>query len=139
MLTERDISLMAARIADAYRPLAVGIFGSYAVGSPTGQSDLDLFIISRPDGGQAVDARAVRRLLFHVLHPLDVHVFTPAEFEDSAYDYQSFTWVIARQARLYHWDDEAGHAVPSLLRRTGSAGEQPGDLRHRGGRERPQP
>ena len=55
------------------------------------------------------------RLLFHVLHPLDVHVFTPAEFEESAYEYQSFTWVIAQQACLYHWDGEAEQAVPSLV------------------------
>jgi predicted nucleotidyltransferase len=117
MLSEHDISLIAERVVDAYRPLAVGIFGSYAVGSPTHQSDLDLFVITKHHGGKAADAHAVRRLLYHVLHPLDVHVFTPDEFEDSAYDYQSFTWIIARQARLYHWDDEAEHAIPSLLPR----------------------
>ena len=62
----------------------------------------------------------MRRLLFGVLHPLDVHVFTPAEFEDSAYEPLSFAWVIARQARLYHWTEEARQRVPSLetLRRS---------------------
>lgn len=35
--------------------------------------------------------------------PLDVHVFTPEEFDDTAYDELSFTWAIARQARLYYW------------------------------------
>ena len=62
-----------------------------------------------------MDVRAVHRLLFHVLHPLDVHVFTPAEFEESVYEYQSFTWFIARQACLYHWDGEAEQAIPSLV------------------------
>ena len=77
MLTEGDIRRIAGRIADAYRPLAVGIFGSYAIGRATDRSDLDLFIISRTRGALAVHPRAVRRLLFDVLHPLDVLVFTP--------------------------------------------------------------
>src|SRR5271166_4113847 len=121
MLTEGDIRRMAGRIADAYRPLAVGIFGSYAIGRATDRSDLDLFIISRTRGGLAVRPRAVRRLLFDVLHPLDVLVFTPGEFEDSVSGYQSFTWVIARQARLYHWDGEAEQAVPSLAPRAAAS------------------
>jgi hypothetical protein len=65
---------------------------------------------------------AVRRLLFDVLHPLDIHVFTPAEFEETAYEYLSFTWVIARQARLYHWSDDAARQVPSLAPQLTSAG-----------------
>jgi predicted nucleotidyltransferase len=117
MLTEGDIRRIARHIVNACRPLAVGIFGSYAIGSPTDRSDLDLFVIRRPSGAPPADARVVRRLLFDVLHPLDVLVFTPDEFEDSAHEYQSFTWVIARQARLYHWDPEAGAAVPSLAPR----------------------
>lgn len=117
MLTEGDIRRIAERIAGAYRPHVVGTFGSYAIGTSTGRSDLDLFVIRRNHGALAVDARAVHRLLFGVLYPLDVHVFTPAEFEESAYEYQSFTWVIARQARLYHWDGEAEQAVPSLAPR----------------------
>lgn len=121
MLSERDIRRITRRIADAHRPLAVGTFGSYAIGKPTGQSDLDLFIISRTSGTPPVNPQAVRRLLFDVLYPLDVHVFTPAKFEDSVYEYQSFTWVIARQARLYHWEPEAGQAVPSLRSRAAAS------------------
>jgi predicted nucleotidyltransferase len=117
MLTEHDIRRITRRIADAYQPLAVGIFGSYATGKPNGQSDLDLFIISRTNGTAPVNPPAVRRLLFDILYPLDVHVFTPAEFEDSAHEYQSFTWVIAQQALLYHWELEAGQAIPSLQAR----------------------
>ena len=116
MLTEGDIARLAQRVARAYRPLAVGTFGSYAIGSPTDQSDLDLFIVRR-EGGAPAHAHVVHRLLFDVLHPLDVLVFTPAEFEESAYAYQSFTWVIARQARLYHWDGAADQAIPSLAPR----------------------
>ena len=52
--------------------------------------------------------------LFGVLHPLDVHVFTPEEFEETACEVLSFAWVIVRQARLYHWTEAAARLVPSL-------------------------
>jgi len=121
MLTETDIARIAGRVAAAYRPVAVGIFGSYATGTATGRSDLDLFVIRKPGPAFPADSFAVRRLLFDVLHPIDVQVFDPAEFEESAYEDQSFTWVIVRQARLYHWDAEAGRAVPSLATRTAAS------------------
>jgi predicted nucleotidyltransferase len=116
MLTENDISRISSRIVQGYAPLAVGTFGSYAVGTAREQSDLDLFVIKETAHKPAARARAVRHLLFGVIHPLDVHVFTPEEFEDSVYQELSFAWVIAKQARLYHWTQEARKLVPSLLR-----------------------
>jgi predicted nucleotidyltransferase len=117
MLTENDIAQIVRRVAEGYAPLAVGTFGSYAVGRARDRSDLDLFVIKRSAQPPKARARAVQRLLFGVLHPVDVHVFTPGEFEDSVYEELSFTWVIVRQARLYHWSEEAGRLVPSLLAR----------------------
>jgi predicted nucleotidyltransferase len=117
VLTEADIERIARRVAAACQPVAAGIFGSYATGRATARSDLDLLVIRSPGAAVRVDAYAVRRLLFDVLHPLDVQVFSPAEFEDSARNYQSFTWVIARQARLYHWSPDADALVPSLASR----------------------
>jgi hypothetical protein len=36
-----------------------------------------------------------------ILHPLDIFVFTPRAFEESAYEEHSFISVIAKQARIY--------------------------------------
>jgi predicted nucleotidyltransferase len=117
MLTENDIRRIVERIVSGYGPLVVGTFGSYAVGSPKPKSDLDLFVIkSRVERG-ASRRRAVGRLLFATLHPLDVHVFTPQEFEETVNEELSFTWIIARQARVYHWDPGADQVVPSLIPR----------------------
>ena len=117
MLTENDIARIARRIVQAYAPLAVGTFGFYAMGSAGARSDLDLMVIKQTPEPSAARARAVQRLLFGVFHPLDVHVFTPGEFEEAVYEELSFTWFIAKQARLYHWTEEAGRLVPSLLLR----------------------
>ncbi len=114
MLTDADIQRLADRIAAGFAPLVVGTFGSYAVGRATARSDLDLFVIVSPAAAVANPARAVRRHLFGVLHPLDIHVFTPAEFNDEVDSALSFTWVIARQARLYHVAPGALDLVPSL-------------------------
>jgi predicted nucleotidyltransferase len=104
----------------AYAPIVVGTFGSYAIGRAHERSDLDLFVIKKTPQRPALRPLAVRRALFDVLCPLDVHVFTPQEFQDSAYLELSFTWIIARQARLYHWTEEARRVVPSLLPRAPS-------------------
>lgn len=117
MLTDNDIVGISRRIVAACAPLAVGTFGSYAMGSASEHSDLDLFIIKESHERPEARARAVHRALFGVLHPLDVHVFTSQEFEETAYEILSFTWVIARQARLYHWTEVAERELPSLLPR----------------------
>jgi predicted nucleotidyltransferase len=115
MLTENDIARIASTIVEGYAPLAVGTFGSYATGSARDRSDLDLFVIKQTHDVHA--ARVVKRLLFGVIHPVDAHVFTPDEFEDTVHEELSFTWVIARQARLYYWSQEAAKMVPSLASR----------------------
>jgi uncharacterized protein len=125
MLTDNDIARISGRISRHLAPLAVGVFGSYAIGSARASSDLDLFVIRQCAEPPGARKRAVRRLLIDVLHPLDIHVFTSAEFEETAYEYLSFTWVIARQARLYHWSDDAARQVPALLPRW-SAAARPG-------------
>jgi hypothetical protein len=50
-----------------------------------------------------------------VLHPLDIHVFTPEEFDETAYEALSFAWVIVRQARIWHSTEEARRRVRSLF------------------------
>ena len=117
MLTENDIADISQKIVDVCAPLAVGTFGSYAVGRPHERSDLDVFVINDPTHGSTSKAHSVRAALLGVIHPMDIIVFTAAEFEESVYKYLSFTWVIAKQARLYHWTDEAKRLVPSLLPR----------------------
>lgn len=114
MLSEADIQRIVSRIVVGERPLAVGIFGSYAIGRAHERSDLDLFVIQCTAQRPSARRRGVLRHLSGVLHPLDAHVFTPEEFEAAAQENLSFAWVIARQARLYHWTEEAARGVPSL-------------------------
>lgn len=117
MLSENDLAKIAARIAHGLRVIAIGTFGSYATGTANNKSDVDLFVI-REDGDRApLTERAIRRLLPHVLTKLDIHVFTATEFERRLLQPYSFEWIIAQQARLYYWRDNAPQVLPSLFGR----------------------
>jgi uncharacterized protein len=115
MLSDDDIARIAARIVARQAPLVVGIFGSHAIGTARAGSDLDLFVIKHGAERPVARRRAIERILFGVMHPLDIHVFTPEEFEETAYQTLSFAWVIARQARIYHATEEARRLVRSLF------------------------
>jgi predicted nucleotidyltransferase len=114
-LSEAEIARIARRIVERIAPLAVGVFGSYGVGTAKPGSDLDLVVI----GGTKLippsqRRRAVLAALRGIFHPVDAHVFTPEEFETEAQEYLSFAWVIARQVRLYYALPDALDRVPSL-------------------------
>jgi uncharacterized protein len=115
MLSDDDIARIVDRIVAHQAPLAVGTFGSYAIGRAGPNSDLDLFVIKDSAEQPVARQHAIRRVLFSVLHRLDIHVFTPEEFEETAYEALSFAWVIVRQARIYYATEEARRRVRSLF------------------------
>jgi hypothetical protein len=85
------------------------------MGTASEKSDLDLFVIKRTAERRPARRRTVLRLLAGILHPLDVHVFTPEEFAAEAPEELSFVWIIVRQARILHpTDAEATRLVPAL-------------------------
>jgi predicted nucleotidyltransferase len=45
MITQENINEIKKRLINAYQPLEIYIFGSYAWGTPTDESDLDCAII----------------------------------------------------------------------------------------------
>ncbi|HCS45190.1 MAG TPA: hypothetical protein DIW52_20575 [Pseudomonas sp.] len=114
MLSDADIQRIVSRIVEGCQPIAAGTFGSYAVGLAREDSDLDVFVIQRTTLAKSARRRSICRHLFGVMHPLDVHVFTPEEFEADAREELSFAWVIAKQARVYYWTAEAAMQVPAL-------------------------
>ena len=49
MITEEQIQAIVRRIVDGYQPDRIILFGSYAYGTPTEDSDLDLLVIKNDD------------------------------------------------------------------------------------------
>ena len=78
MVSLKEISEVAARIGRDFRPRKVILFGSYACGKPTEDSDVDLFVVMPFRGDEAYKAAEIR-LAIHSPFPLDLIVRTPAE------------------------------------------------------------
>lgn len=49
MITQRQIEAYAAAVAREFRPLKIILFGSYAYGTPTEDSDVDLMVVMPSD------------------------------------------------------------------------------------------
>jgi predicted nucleotidyltransferase len=67
------------RIVQALQPEKVVLFGSYAYGAPSPDSDVDLLIIMETSASRADRYLAVSRLLRPRPFPVDILVKTPSE------------------------------------------------------------
>jgi predicted nucleotidyltransferase len=76
MIEPAAIIQWAEEVARAVRPERVILFGSYAYGSPTDDSDVDLLVIM-PDGGQPQNRAVNIRLRHPAPFPLDLVVMPP--------------------------------------------------------------
>jgi len=78
MINRRDIKRVCAQIAREFRPQRISLFGSYAYGEPTPDSDVDLLVVM-PLEGRAMDkAVEISRRLEHRF-PIDLLVRSPEE------------------------------------------------------------
>ncbi len=76
-MVQRDtIQGLCDQIVAAFRPLRIILFGSYAYGSPTPDSDVDLLVIMRFEGSPIRKAAEVSQHIRRTI-PVDVLVRTP--------------------------------------------------------------
>lgn len=71
------------RIIEELQPEKIILFGSYAYGNPTPDSDVDLLIIMETDAVSKERSWAVSRLLLPRTFPVDILVRTPQEIKGS--------------------------------------------------------
>jgi predicted nucleotidyltransferase len=69
------------RIVEALHPEKIILFGSYAYGRPTPDSDVDLLVVMETSAPDKERYLAVCRLLRPRLFPVDILVKTPQEIE----------------------------------------------------------
>jgi len=80
MLTFRDIEQLRDRIAQALHPEKIFLFGSYAEGKATEDSDIDLVVVMESDLVPHKRNVALKRLFPRRTFSLDAFVYTPQEF-----------------------------------------------------------
>lgn len=79
MLKQSDIQKITNRIVDIAKPLSVYLFGSYAKGKNTPNSDIDLCIVY-PDPDKPVDLIDIRLSLKSISQAFDLVAFSEDDF-----------------------------------------------------------
>ncbi len=80
---EDEFRAIVDRLARELRPEKIILFGSYAYGDPTPDSDVDLLVIMETDARRSERYCMVSALLEPRKFPVDILVKTPGEIEQS--------------------------------------------------------
>ncbi len=79
---EKKINDVVQRIAAKFHPDKIILFGSFAWGTPTEDSDVDLFIIKNTNVSTRDAAREISGFIFPRPFPLDIIVYKPEQVDD---------------------------------------------------------
>lgn len=105
-VTEEVLGEMVRRIVTALCPEKIILFGSYAYGKPSNDSDVDVLVILETSARPVDRYLAVSRLLRPRPFPLDILVRTPDEIRQALQQGDTFIRDILRQGRvLYEHSD----------------------------------
>lgn len=94
MIGKGKISEIVKKIASGYNPDKIILFGSYAIGNPNENSDLDLFVVKETDFPRPQRTVQVRKMLYGSMVPMDLIVYTPKEIEESKENIYSFVYEV---------------------------------------------
>ncbi|OFX18271.1 MAG: hypothetical protein A2033_17625 [Bacteroidetes bacterium GWA2_31_9] len=92
MISQSQINDVISKIVTYYKPEKILLFGSYANGTATEDSDLDLLVVKNSDLPRYKRALELRRYLrpFKFLFPIDLLVFTNEELVNQSTSSFSF-------------------------------------------------
>jgi predicted nucleotidyltransferase len=82
LITQGQISNVVNQIINNIHPDKIILFGSYAEGTPSEDSDLDLLIIQDTTLAKPKRGREIRKYLRGMKIPLDLVVYTPREIRE---------------------------------------------------------
>jgi uncharacterized protein len=99
MFTDSEIARLVHQVVARTDPQAVIVFGSYAKGTATSKSDLDLFIIKETHVPIVNRAAPLASILAHQVVNVDVHVYTPEEVEELRLEPTSFVSSVLKSGK----------------------------------------
>ena len=94
------------KIVDDLNPEKIILFGSYAYGRPTPNSDVDLLIVLETNAQLKERSWKVSRLLLPRPFPVDILVKTPREIEKAPKSGDFFLREILRRGKVLYERDE---------------------------------
>lgn len=102
MVSLDSIRGLIDKIATTYQPDKIMLFGSYATGQATDDSDVDLLIVKDTGVPRHKRGREVRRFLYGLKIPMDIIVATPQELEQSQLQPYSFLATALHSAKTVY-------------------------------------
>ncbi len=80
-VTRKQINAVVRKIVNEFNPEKIILFGSYAYGKPTIDSDVDVLVVMESNERPAVRAARVYRAVQGKMFPMDILVRTPQELQ----------------------------------------------------------
>jgi predicted nucleotidyltransferase len=135
VIQPRTLELALDTIVAQCAPEQIFLIGSYATGTAKASSDLDLIIVQHSTEAKQTRDLRVEQLLAPLLIPVDINVYTPAEFEEEVRQPGTFARLATQlQGKLVYrrdlgdfaalqrrWDRESSAARHQRLRAAPSA------------------
>ena len=106
MDVQAQIKSLCKQIVDSFRPQKIILFGSYAYGIPTPNSDIDLLVVMPFEGRVHEQAVKIRKDL-NTTMPLDLLVRTPEQVQERVDMEDFFMREIVEQGKVLY---EANHS-----------------------------
>ncbi|MBN1287344.1 MAG: HEPN domain-containing protein [Anaerolineae bacterium] len=102
-VTEERLHEIVVRIVANCAPEQIVLFGSYAYGSPTPDSDVDLLVIMESDIESRMERTAQVGKLFPARpFPMDILVYTPQELEEQRDRFNPFLYEVLKKGRVLY-------------------------------------
>ena len=93
---------IARKVVQAFRPKNIILFGSYAYGKPTSDSDLDLLIVMESRDRPAERIRKVSDLFDPRPLPMDFIVLTPGEMRRRLSGFDPFLEEVLKKGQMLY-------------------------------------
>ncbi len=107
MVDAQAIKSLADRIARAFQPDRIILFGSYAWGTPTSDSDVDLLVVLPFEGKSWHVASEIRRRIGPSF-PLDLLVRTPDQLCERLMMHDAFIREITQRGKVLYEAGDSG-------------------------------
>lgn len=106
MVKKEIVAEITNKIKTEFHPQKIILFGSYAWGEPTEDSDIDLFVIMKSKLRRDERAVQISDLFPYRRFPLDVIVYIPKELEISLKKGNPFTKEILSKGKVLYEQNE---------------------------------
>jgi len=101
-VTEEALAAIVRRIVTGLHPEKIILFGSYAYGRPSDDSDVDLLVIMETTARPADRYLTVSRLIHPRPFPIDILVKTPKEIAQALEKGDNFIQEVVTQGRMLY-------------------------------------